>query len=514
MDIGQIQTFFVQNFGVGLMNLLAAIGILILGYIVARILGGLTRRLLNKMQLDDKIVARLSKDFDLPQVDSENVAASIVFWIVLFFFIIAAIQQLNMAVITAAVNPLLTIITTDYIPGLVGAIVLGIVAWVVAVILRAIVVKLCKMLKLDERLTQHGAITDDEQVSITDTLGTLTFWLTILLFIPSILNALGISAIATPFTEAISAFFEYLPNIVSATVIFLVGWLMARVLRQLVTSLLTAVKVVDAIGAKIGLTGKQTLSKLLGTLTYVTIMLMVLIAALDALAIAAISGPATAMLNTIMNALPAFIGAILVLVIAYFIAKLVSQLIVEVLTGLKFDEWPAKLGINYTGTQSPSQLVGYLVMIGILLFAAVGAADLLQSQAISLIMTQIIDFFFSAVLALIIMGVGLYIANLVQMIVRSAAGANGRFLGSAARVVIIILAAAMALGQLGLAENIVNMAFGISLAAIAFAAALAFGLGSRDIAGREVDKLLTDWRTGQLSEGEADTNSPTASPIE
>lgn len=510
MDIGQIQAFFVQNFGVGLMNLLAAIGILILGYIVARILGGLTRRLLNKVQVDDKVANRLSKDFDLPQVDAENVAASIVFWVVLLFFIVAAIQQLNMAVITAAINPLLTIITTDYIPGLVGAIVLGVVAWVIAVILRAIVVKLCKMLKLDERLTKHGAITDDEQVSITDTLGTLTFWLTILLFIPSILNALGISAIAAPFTQATSAFFEYLPNVVSAAVIFLVGWLMARVLRQLVTSLLTAVKVVDAIGAKIGLTGQQTLSKLLGTLTYVTIMLMVLIAALDALAIAAISGPATAMLNTIMNALPAFIGAILVLVIAYFIAKLVSQLIVEVLTGLKFDEWPAKLGIHYTGTQSPSQLVGYIVMIGILLFAAVGAADLLNSSAISLIMTQIIDFFFSAVLALIIMGVGLYIANLIQRIVQSAAGANGRFLGTAARIVIIILAAAMALDQLGLAENIVNLAFGISLAAIAFAAALAFGLGSRDIAGREVDQILTNWRTGQSAEIEAASTDETS----
>ncbi|MBE2220835.1 MAG: mechanosensitive ion channel [Anaerolineae bacterium] len=507
MGLEQVQAFFIQNFGVGLMNLLAAIGILILGYIVARILGGLTRRLLNKVQVDDKVTNRLSKDFDLPQVDAENVVASIVFWVVILFFIVAAIQQLNMAVITAAINPLLTIITTDYIPGIIGAVVLGLVAWVVAVILRAIVVKLCKMLKLDARLTKHGAITDDEQVSITDTLGTLTFWLVILLFIPSILNALGISAIAIPFTQAITAFFEYLPNIVSAVVIFLVGWLMARVLRQLVTSLLTAVKVVDSVGSKVGLTGEQTLSKLLGTLTYVTIMLMVLIAALDALSIAAISGPATAMLNTIMNALPAFIGAILVLVIAYFIAKLVSQLIVEVLTGLKFDEWPAKLGINYTGTQSPSQLVGYIIMVGIILFAAVGASDLLQSQAISLIMTQIIDFFFSAVLALVIMGIGLYIANLVQKIVKSAAGANGRFLGSVARLIIIILAAAMALGQLGLAENIVNMAFGITLAAVAIAAALAFGLGSREIAGREVDQLLSNWRAGQVVEVKAETTT-------
>jgi hypothetical protein len=139
-----------------------------------------------------------------------------------------------------------------------------------------------------------------------------------------------------------------------------------------------------------------------------------------------------------------------------------------------------------------------------MLFAAVGAADLLNSTAISLIITQIIDFFFSAIMALVIMGFGLYIANLVQKIVTSAAGTNGRFLGSAVRLIIIIFTVAMALGQLGLAENIVNLAFGITLAAIAFAAALAFGLGSRDIAGREVDQILSNWRASQPDEVEAE----------
>jgi len=175
---------------------------------------------------------------------------------------------------------------------------------------------------------------------------------------------------------------------------------------------------------------------------------------------------------------------------------LVSQLIVEILTGLNFDNWPERLGINYTGTRTPSQLVGYLVMIGIILLSAVAAADLLQSESISLIMTQIVDFFFRVILALIIVGLGLYFANLARDVVTSAGGANGRFWGTTARLVIIVLAIAMALGQLGLASNIVNLAFGITLAAIAFAAALAFGLGSRDVAGREVEQALSNWREG------------------
>ncbi len=503
----QLQGVILETLGVGLLNLLAALLILIVGYIVARILGGLTRRILKKFDLDNRVSQRASDDFDLPKINIENLAAGIVFWIVMLLAIGGAIQRLNMAAITAALNPLITKITSEYIPGFAGGIILALIAWVVAVILRAIVVRLCKMAKLDARLTKHGAITEGEQVSITDTLGTLTFWLTILLFIPSILQALGISALAAPLTQAVAAFFNYLPNIVSAIVIFLVGWILARVLRQLVTSLLNAVRVVDSLGERIGLTGENTLSKLLGTLTYAMIMLLVLIAALDALNIEAISGPATSMLMIILDAIPAFVGAVLVLVIAYFVAKLVSQLVVDVLTSFNFDKWPAKLGINYTGSRTPSQLVGYLVLIGIILLAAVGAADLLNSPAISAILSQFVEFFFQIVLALIIIGVGLYFANLVRDVVESAAGSNGRFWGASARILIIVLTVAMALGQLGLAENIVNLAFGITLAAIAFAAALAFGLGSREVAGREVEQVLVDWRNSSSAEGGSEIDS-------
>jgi hypothetical protein len=484
-----------DNLGTSLINLLAAILVLIVGYIVARLLAGLTRRILKRLEVDNRIAARLSDDFGLPHVDIENVLASVVFWIIFLIAIGGAIQRLNLTAITAALNPLVTQITTDYVPGLVGAILLALIAWAVAIVLRAIVVRLCNWVKLDERLTRHGALRDEEQVSITDTVGVLVFWLVILLFIPAILEALGITAIAAPFAQATAAFFAYLPNIVAATVIFLVGWLLARVLRQLVTSLLTAIQVVDALGEKVGLTGEQTLSKLLGTLTYAVIMLLITIAALDALAIEAISGPATSMLTIILEAIPAFLGAIIVVLVAYFIARLVTNLVVEILTGLNFDKWPERLGINYTGTRTPSQLVGYFVLLGIMLLAIVGAADLLKSEALSSIVAVWVDFFFRVVLALIIIAFGLYFANLAQTVVASAGGSSARFWGTAARLAILTLAIAMALRQLGLANDIVNLAFGLILGGIILAGALAFGLGSRDLAGREAERLLTDWRS-------------------
>ena len=486
----QVQDFLRSTLGASVLNIIIALIIIFVGYLVSRLAAALIRRLLGRVDVDNRIAKRLSDDFGLPEVDLEKLAGSVVFWLLIIITLYLAIQQLNVAGVTAVFNPLLTQITTDYIPGLVGAIVLAVIAWVVAVILKAIVLKICQMLKLDDRLSKQGAVEDDQPVAVSEALGTATFWLVILIFIPAILEALGISAVSEPFQQSINAFFSYLPNIVSAVVIFLVGWLVARVLRQLVTGLLGAIRIVDDLGKRIGLSGEQSLSNLLGTITYAIVMLIVLISALDALAIEAISAPATSMLTVILEAIPAFIGAVLVLVIAYYIARLVSQLVVELLTSFGFDKWPARLGINYQGTRSPSQLVGYLVMIGIILFAAVGAADLLNSDAISLILTEIVNFFFRVVLALIIVGLGLYFANLAEEVVRSAGGPNTRIWAFFARAAILVLAIAMALRQIGLANEIVTLAFGLIVGAIAVAAALAFGLGGREVAGQQVEQMV------------------------
>lgn len=491
----QIQDFFNTRFGAEFLNFLIALVIFVVGIVIARLIAGLIRRLLHRLKLNERVSRQFTKDFDLPDTNLESLIATIIFWVLVIFVAVAVIDRLNLVLVGQAINPLLTRITGEFIPGLLAAVVLLLIAWVLAVIAKAIVMRISRMVKLDERLTQHGALEEGEVVSISESLGVLFFWLVILLFIPAILDALGITAVSEPFTQATAAFFDYLPNMVSAILIFVVGWLLARVLRQLVTNLLGAIRVVDRVGESVGLRGEQSLSRLLGTLTYAVVMLIILIAALDALNIEAISEPATSMLTLVLEAIPAFIGAVLVLVIAYFIARLVAQLVVDLLTGVGFDTWPERLGIQYSGTRTPSQLVGYLVMIGIMLFAAVAAADLLNSEALSLILTTMVDFFFRVVLALVIIAFGLYFANLAQGLVASAGGSNARVWGIAARLAILVLAIAMALRQLGLADDIVNLAFGIVLGAIAFAAALAFGLGGREVAGRELNRLVTRMRS-------------------
>jgi chromate transport protein ChrA len=91
---------------------------------------------------------------------------------------------------------------------------------------------------------------------------------------------------------------------------------------------------------------------------------------------------------------------------------------------------------------------------------------------------------------MIILVGGLFLANLAGNAVRGTGTANSGFLAMVARSAVMVLTAAMALREMGFAEDIVNLAFGLLFGAVAVAVALAFGLGGRDAAGAQVQS----WR--------------------
>jgi hypothetical protein len=94
-------------------------------------------------------------------------------------------------------------------------------------------------------------------------------------------------------------------------------------------------------------------------------------------------------------------------------------------------------------------------------------------------------------MGVLIFGLGLLLAQIVVKGISTSDSRNARRLAMAARVVILALAGAMALRQTGVANDIVNLAFSLTLGAAAVAFALAFGLGGRDMAARTLD----EWRS-------------------
>ncbi|PMB15007.1 hypothetical protein CEN47_27725, partial [Fischerella thermalis CCMEE 5319] len=145
-------------------------------------------------------------------------------------------------------------------------------------------------------------------------------------------------------------------------------------------------------------------------------------------------------------------------------------------------------------SRTPSEIAGIIVLVGIMLFATVAAVNILNIPALTMLVTGIVVVLGRILAGVIIFAIGLYLANLAFNIITSSGNPQARILGQVTRIAIITLVAAMALQQIGVAPDIVNLAFGLLLGAIATAIALAFGLGSRDIAREQVQQWLESFK--------------------
>jgi hypothetical protein len=186
--------------------------------------------------------------------------------------------------------------------------------------------------------------------------------------------------------------------------------------------------------------------------------------------------------------------------LAYFLGRLVAGLVTSLLTSIGFNRILAVIGLGLEpkeGQRTPSEVVGYVVLILVLLFAVIEASQLLGFGILADLVSEFLVFAAQVILGIVILGLGLYLANLARGIIQRTTVAQAPLLSHAAWLAIVILAAAMGLRTMGIADDIINLAFGLLLGAIAVAVALAFGLGSRDIAARQVESWL-----GQLKAGD------------
>lgn len=293
----------------------------------------------------------------------------------------------------------------------------------------------------------------------------------------------------------INKMLDLVPNVFAAFVIGFAGWLVAKVMRGLVTNLLAAAGV-DKAGHTAGLDQSVHLSRVAGTLVFIFIFIPTLIAALDALQVEAISKPATEMLRQILNAVPHIVAAGLILVVTYYVARFAAALVSRLLNGMGFDGIPEKLGMEkaFSATLKASGVVGAVILFFAMLFATVEAANQLQFTQVRDVITTFIRFGGEVLLGGMILLIGFWLANLVHGAILRSGNENAGGLARLAQVAIIGLVIAMGLRAMGIADDIVNLAFGLTLGAVAVAVALSFGLGGREAAGRQMEYWLSKLR--------------------
>ncbi|AFZ26578.1 hypothetical protein Cylst_4499 [Cylindrospermum stagnale PCC 7417] len=492
-------------------RLLGAAAILLVGWVLAAVIASVTQKILKRTNIDNRIASGVTGRQDLPQV--EKLISSLVFWSIILLTVVAVLQILQLEVASRPLNSFLEQLI-GFLPEIVGAGILLAVSWLLATIVKIVTVRGLQALRLDERL--HQETQNDppslDQLSWSETIGSGLYWFIFLLFLVSVLDTLGLKEALQPVKALITEILSILPNILAATLIATVGWFFANVVRRIVTNLL-ATTGIDYLGSRLGISPAarvQSLSTIIGTIVYVLILIPVAIAALNALKIEAISNPAIAMLQQVLNTLPAIFTAVGILIVSYFLGRFVSDLVTSIFTSLGFNNIFAVLGLPSPTTKAvssedgassvvpirtPSEIAGIIALVGIMLFATVAAVNILNISALTALVTGILIVSGRILSGLVIFAIGLFLANLAFSIISSSGNSQGKILGQVARISIIALICAMALEHIGIAPDIVHLAFGLLLGAIAVAIALAFGLGGRDLAQEQVREWLDSFKS-------------------
>ena len=484
MDFSTVGSSLETALGVQLPRILGAIAILIIGWILAVVVRGGVRRLLGMTRLNARIAETTEQTLDL-----ESGFASGAFWLIILIALIGVFNSLDLVLASGPFEVLVRQIA-GYIPHLVAGTVLVLIAWLAAIALRAIVNRVLDASGVDEKLSASAGM-----APMRRSVGNMLFWLVILLFLPAILDAYNLSGLLDPVRAMVGKALDMLPNVFAAFVIGFVGWLIGKVLAGLVTNILAAAGA-DQGAHRLGLDASVRISHVIGTLVLIFVFVPALIAALDALRIESISRPATDMLGKMLAAVPNIVAAALILVVTYYVAKFAAGLLARLLAGIGFDTLPEKLGFAsaFAGGPLPSRVVSILVLFFAMLFATVEAANRLEFTQVRDVVTLFIRFGGNVLLGAMILTIGFWLANVAYHAIRRADTTQSEGLANIGRVAILGLVIAMGLRAMGIADDIVNLAFLLTFGAVAVAVALSFGLGGREAAGRQMEYWLAKLR--------------------
>lgn len=367
------------------------------------------------------------------------------------------------------------------------ALVIIAVTWALAKAAKWAFAKMVDQISFLQRGTSNGE-------SVGMALGKIVSLLVWLFGLIAVLQQLGFDSVITPVQGLLTNFIGYLDNIVFAAAIFFIGSMIARIVRDLVETALGTVDF-DKWANKGGVeavTGNSAITKTIGTIVYVLVIIPVAIAALQMLEISAITEPAMNLLNMVFQAIPLIIGACLLLGLGYVLARWISGLIRDLLPSLGADRAINELGILPEG-RTASGIIATIVTIAIMIFFAIAATNMLGFPQLTSILETVLAQAGNVVFGAVLIAIGVLIANILRNLIADATGP-----GIASNVtywITVGLFVFIGLKQMQIGGMIVDYAFLALAIGAAVAFALAFGLGGRDAAAR----TLADLRTPQAA---------------
>lgn len=383
-----------------------------------------------------------------------------------------------------------------FIPNILKALVLFLIAWGVAVLARKLVRKLLDKVGLKERLAKSKTPADvsygEERVK---DIAQIAYYFVFILFLPGIFDALELNSVSGPIATMMNGLLAYLPNILGAALILVVGYFVAKVLRDLTFTLLQTINVdkwynkvsADKEEVKVKAETKLTLANVLSNIVFGLVLIPVITSALETLAIDSLTQPIVLVLNKTVEMLPNVLVALILVTLGYYIAKFVANILEQLLERAGINKLLSWVQSDTTTTMhfNLASIIATVVQVLIMLFISVEALSILKLQVLNTIGSAVIAYLPLLVSGLLIIGGGVIAGYFVEGLINKYA--KSPFTAAIAKYFIIVFAVFMTLEQIRFASTIVNVAFLLVLGGLSVAFALAFGLGGREFAGRQLE---------------------------
>ncbi|MBV1860599.1 MAG: mechanosensitive ion channel, partial [Nannocystaceae bacterium] len=258
-------------------------------------------------------------------------------------------------------------------------------------------------------------------------------------------------------------------------------------------------------------------SEVVATAVMVFIVVQATIAALNELGLTTLSEPLTGMMGQFWNLLPKVAVGVVIVVVAVFVGQLLRRLVSGALRNIGLDRFMETLGFKPLSEREDrlgeySEMLGFAVQVGVILLGVAQALTTLELVMWSAYVNAFLGYIIKNVaVATFVVGIGFAIGNYVRDLIRARGEDEvGKWMGEFARYAVLVFAFTMAVRQLDVAEDFVLLTFGLLFGALCLGAALAFGLGGREVAGDIVKRRYNEARK-QMTKRDG-VAAPTAAP--
>jgi len=209
--------------------------------------------------------------------------------------------------------------------------------------------------------------------------------------------------------------------------------------------------------------------------------------------------PIKVMAIKIWSYIPAIVGAIIILVVGWLLAKLIEAVVTRILKAVCLDLASEKIGISKILAQgdiklSLSELIGGIVYWLMILVAVATMLDALNLKMASDLISRLVEYVPNILAAIFILIIGSFLANFIATMIRAAGSnaglKNAKLMSQLAQVILMIFTVIIAIEQLKIATALLVLAVNIVLISIGLGIAIAFGLGCKDIAGKFMQDVV------------------------